>query len=826
MPQKLDSDAELMRRHLGGDESAFEALAGRHAPMVYRTSLRLLGDAHEAEDATQAVFVILTRKAARFRKGGDLAAWLHGIARRVASQARRSKQRRRRREEEGAMLKVASSGEGLSDQEKTAALEALDRELGALPLNQRQAVILRYLEGHGLDEAAAIANCPTRTLSWRASEGLNRLRARLGGRGAMLGTTGLVALLAAESASALPASLVPSVIAASKSAVAIGAAAGTGVAGAKAILLAEGTMKTMLLFKIKVAAAIIGATLVAGASVPVGRNLIAAGEKGPPVRRKPAPVVKAKDQRIRCRVAQVLSAGQVILSGGKKQDVRVGFEFDVTREGKRIGAVKVLGFDKSGRALCDPIVPAPGKVGKNIGSDVRCPKCSTMGFPGATGKCSTCGRSTSSGAFKHCAACARHMGVCQFCRKRFAKPAGVPEIRVGDLAQTRLAEVVPAKDPANGSALTAWGQAVNGLQARLVPLSGGEKWVWNQKVGKYCCPSKKCRMWLRAKKAGVCSECGNIRAGARKFCPSCAARKRVCEVCGKPAPAPNATFTEGEPMRFELQFRNLSDNELRLWGGLRWPDRWRMVFIPKAGGVPRGLRYRGPMPKRAQPADIKLPKGGHTAILMMLGRAFQFDHYSTGPRDATAAPLAQLPVGKYAAQTVFEWKSDKQWKGKVLTAPVEIEVKAGDTSKAETAEAFGLRFWRTLAAADTKAMKKFYAQRVTMLPGCELLKKEWGINPGGNRGISLEIDRDKLLDAYDRMIGRLGSGKWIKALGNIGKDKITFTAIVREDQVLKGLRKGDVLLRVKTGPGDDTLGFVLRRAADKKWAVAMEATDY
>ncbi len=333
MPQKIESDAQLIRRHLGGDASAFGQIADRHAPMVYRASLRLLGDGHEAEDAAQAVFVILARQATRFRKGGDLAAWLHGIARRVASEARRAKARRKRREEEGAMLMAASSGEGLSDRERTAALEALDREIGALPTKERQAVVLRYLEGHSLGKAAEIADCPEGTLGRRAHDGLARLRSRLGCSGAMLGTAALVSLLEAESASAVPATLVPSVVAASKSAVAAGAIAGGGAVGAKAILLAEGTMKAMMIFKLKVVAAVLGAVLVAGASVPAGKRLIAAGEG-------PVPVVTTSDKHIRCTVVRVLPGGKLVLSAGSTHGVKSDFEFDVTRGAQKIGAVK------------------------------------------------------------------------------------------------------------------------------------------------------------------------------------------------------------------------------------------------------------------------------------------------------------------------------------------------------------------------------------------------------------------------------------------------------------------------------------------------------
>jgi len=259
----LLSDAGLIERHLAGEEGAFEEIAGRYAPMVYRACLRLVGDAHEAEDASQAVFMVLARRASRFRRGGDLSAWLHGIARRVSAEARRAGARRRRREEEGAMLRKAHSDRALSAEERTAALDLLDREVAALPAGQRQAVVLRYLSGRSVRESAEISGCPEGTIKRRTSEGLARLRARLAGRGVALGAGTLVALLEAEATTAVPATLVPSLVT-----VACGAASGAaGAAGGTAISLAESTLRTMAFGRIKVA--ILLAALAAGAALPV-----------------------------------------------------------------------------------------------------------------------------------------------------------------------------------------------------------------------------------------------------------------------------------------------------------------------------------------------------------------------------------------------------------------------------------------------------------------------------------------------------------------------------------------------------------------------------
>jgi RNA polymerase sigma factor (sigma-70 family) len=762
LPEKLQSDAELIRSHLAGDASAFEALANRHAPMVYRACLRLLADAHEAEDATQAVFVILMRKASRFRKSGDLSAWLHGISRRVASESRRAGARRKRREEEGAMLKAASSGGGLSNEERVAALGSLDREVGALPTKERQAVVLRYLEGCSLSQAAKIADCPEGTMGRRAHDGLARLRSRLGERGATLGTPALAALLESETAVALPASLVPSVVTASKLAVAAGATAGAGAVSAKAILLAEGTMKAMMFFKIKVAAAVLGATLIAGASVPVARKLVAA-ETGTKTR---APQVTAKSERDLAWIPE-------------------GFTRVAVKQGDKICGWPVLSPDAKwllftrGRMADRPAIlpggafrqhrrPPAGEMWAmslvdrkkhRIWSGQKNEFVVTNLLPGAN-------RWTPEGSFVF------QVGSWEEARrpagknKQFYRVSFAPRPKAQAIARLRLARsqrggigfgVSPdgkklalcdyrepekiewlAKDikplrlffkPDDLRAFMKANPKVSGwfygkrderkVESRFRVTETGDSDLHQRPFsGKAHLAAKEVKFpgrpdglvydnsdwdyWtLLARCPGrsqvwAFSSAGDIwiyRPGSSQVTAQAKAdpeaqpakiawgkaanglQAGLVPLGGRGAKGWNAMFVEGQPMRFELHLKNVSDNEIHLWGGLSWSESWQMAFIPKTGGVPRSLRYCGPDRSRVAPADIKLAKGTQTAIIMTFGKAFQFYHHNKGPRAATAAPLAHLPVGKYTVHSPYEWKFGKQWKGKVLTAPVEIEIK-------------------------------------------------------------------------------------------------------------------------------------------------------
>jgi RNA polymerase sigma factor (sigma-70 family) len=236
----------------------------------------VLGDEHEAEDAAQAAFLVLARRAGSFRRGGDLAGWLHGIALRTALEVRRSRTVRRRREEEAATMAVREEPGGADLTERAEALGRLDAEVARLPALERQAVVLRYLEDRPQEEAARLAGCPTGTLSRRAADGLARLRERLARRGTPLGAVALAGLFTAQASGTVPATLLPSLLVAQKLA-ATGAAAG---AAGTATLLAEGVLKAMFLTKVKLAAAVAAAALVVGAGTPLVYRA-AAGDGAP-----------------------------------------------------------------------------------------------------------------------------------------------------------------------------------------------------------------------------------------------------------------------------------------------------------------------------------------------------------------------------------------------------------------------------------------------------------------------------------------------------------------------------------------------------------------
>jgi RNA polymerase sigma factor (sigma-70 family) len=172
-------ESELLRRFCdASDEAAFAALVARHGPMVLGVCRRALGRRAEVEDAFQATFLILARKAASIHDGDRLGPWLYGVARRVAARARADKIRR------AAAERHAARGEDVVIAEADAIdlRWALDEELDRLPSGFREAVVLCYLGGLTHEEAARRLRCPVGTIKSRIARGIDRLRSRMGRR--------------------------------------------------------------------------------------------------------------------------------------------------------------------------------------------------------------------------------------------------------------------------------------------------------------------------------------------------------------------------------------------------------------------------------------------------------------------------------------------------------------------------------------------------------------------------------------------------------------------------------------------------------------------
>ncbi len=180
------TDGELLERFAlrrdDAAEAAFETLLARHGAMVLTTCRQVLGDSHAAEDAFQATFLVVVRRAGslRVRKPGSLGPWLHGVAYRIALKARQSTARRRAREHRAAAPALERSAVALEDRELRALLH---EEVDRLPAKYRAPVVLCYFEGRTHDEAAAALQWPVGTVRGRLARARDRIRDGLARRG-------------------------------------------------------------------------------------------------------------------------------------------------------------------------------------------------------------------------------------------------------------------------------------------------------------------------------------------------------------------------------------------------------------------------------------------------------------------------------------------------------------------------------------------------------------------------------------------------------------------------------------------------------------------
>ena len=287
------TDEQLLARFLASRdaaaEEAFAELVQRHGPMVLGVCRRILGDAHEAEDAFQATFLVLARKASTVVRREKVAGWLHGVAVRTAREARIRSARRRAREERVSMpIHVEPSDDGLPAELR----EILDEELARLPARHRGPVVLCELEGLPHPEAARRLGIPRGTLSSRLARAKARLRDRLSARGVTLPAAALSALLVREArASTVPLSLFESTVEAA-TLVAAGPSASAALSASVASL-SEGVIKTMFVAKLK------GIALAVGTMTVAVSGAVVLAQSGP--RPEPKPAIPAAETRAEVR---------------------------------------------------------------------------------------------------------------------------------------------------------------------------------------------------------------------------------------------------------------------------------------------------------------------------------------------------------------------------------------------------------------------------------------------------------------------------------------------------------------------------------------------
>lgn len=231
-------DEQLLARFSAGlgvvSELAFQALVGRHGPMVLATCRRALGDFHQADDAFQATFLVLARRA-RTVRGQSLGPWLHGVARKVCRKARNTRDRLEHREARP-LSRPNSTIDPTDLAHQSELRDLIDRELARMPGKLRSAIVLCDLQGLSHDDAARQLGCPVGTVKSRQARGRARLRDRL----AKLGLD--------PAAVATPAAIVPARLALTTASAAVSFPQGGLIAagvGPSAIALSLSTLKEL-----------------------------------------------------------------------------------------------------------------------------------------------------------------------------------------------------------------------------------------------------------------------------------------------------------------------------------------------------------------------------------------------------------------------------------------------------------------------------------------------------------------------------------------------------------------------------------------------------
>jgi RNA polymerase sigma factor (sigma-70 family) len=249
------SDGQLLECFLSErDEAAFEALVRRHGPMVLGVCRRILRHDQDAEDAFQAAFLVLARKAASVSPRELVGHWLYGVACRIALKAKAVAARRCLRERPMSEPSLPQP----RPREDWSELEArLDDAIRRLPEQYRRPLVLCALEGKSRREAARQLRVPEGTLSSRLARGRRMLARRLTARGLALPAGALAAMLASQSGTAgVPAPLVISTVKA-----ALGPASQV---AAPVAVLAQGAIRTMFLIKLKVVSLVLATLATAG----------------------------------------------------------------------------------------------------------------------------------------------------------------------------------------------------------------------------------------------------------------------------------------------------------------------------------------------------------------------------------------------------------------------------------------------------------------------------------------------------------------------------------------------------------------------------------
>ena len=306
----LVPDADLLCRFLANDETAFAELVRRHGRLVWAACRNLTRSDAEADDAFQATFLVLIRKANTIRDAGKLSSWLHGVAYKVCAKSRQASKRRATREQ--ATAAHEGNGHAVPDSAWDRALAAVHEEAAKLPETLRVPFVLCCLEGKSVTESAEQLGWKLGTFSGRLTRAKDAVLAKLDARGLTLGGVAAVSL-------AVP----PAVLVAKTSAL-----AQVGFAVPLTILqLSQGAIG-MSMTSVKMLAATV--LLTCGMGLSVGTGWLATADAQTAIPTKAAPTKANAEDVVKQRQAELEKARQIVLDFEAKPQSMIEFLLEET----------------------------------------------------------------------------------------------------------------------------------------------------------------------------------------------------------------------------------------------------------------------------------------------------------------------------------------------------------------------------------------------------------------------------------------------------------------------------------------------------------------
>lgn len=247
-------DGELLERFVrNASETAFAELVERHVHLVHSVAIRHTADPQQAQDITQAVFILLAQRAKSLKGNPVLAGWLYQTVRLTAANWRRSEQRRIRREQEIVMDPGAAEGQPDATWQELA--PQLEEAMSQLSTKDRDAIVLRYFQNKSLQEISTALGIDANAAHKRVSRAVEKLRKQFSQQGVTLSATLLAGCISANAVNAAPAPLAATLAAGALQA---------GTLGPGVNLLVQGTAKTMMTMQLKSIVGIGAAALVLG----------------------------------------------------------------------------------------------------------------------------------------------------------------------------------------------------------------------------------------------------------------------------------------------------------------------------------------------------------------------------------------------------------------------------------------------------------------------------------------------------------------------------------------------------------------------------------